>query len=1213
MKINLYKNIANLLGLVLLTFFLNLLSPQSAFADTYTLSGNVSDSAGGDINDAAISVIDANTSAIVGSTTTDTFGNYSLVITDGVYNVQITPPFGSNFSSAIALNQNVSSNKIINFILTPSGIVTLSGRIYDPLGNPVPSQRVNFGDASTSTDAFGNYSVQVSSGTYGLTILHQSGGNAASLRLPQFMNVTKTNYSLTQSTILDITLPLKKVDLHVQDASGNPINGVKITTDSSVFHQNSQGLSIGGDITNASGNGEYGSQGSTNAITDESGNVTLWLFANNNGSTYTFVATPPNGSGFNEYALTNIVINGDTSQTIMLPQSVTLSGHVYDALGNPLPNQRVNLNPGGSATTNSSGSYSIQVSPGTYGITVLSAVGGNTSSLNTPQFMNIAKTNYSITQNTTLDITLPLKKVSLHVKDSLGNPLNAVKITTDSSVFYQSSQGLSIGGGIVDASGNGEYGTNGATNAITNAAGNVDLWLFANNNGSTYTFTATPPSGSGFQDITLSNISISGDTQQTITLPKPVTLSGHIYDPLGNPLPNQRINLGEASTTTDVSGSYSMQVSSGTYGLTILHQSGGNTSSLKAPQFMNVSKTNYSVAQDSTLDVTLPLKKVDLHIQDSTGSPISGVKITTDSSVFHQNSQGLSIGGDITNASGNSEYGSLGATNAQTDESGNVTLWLFVNNNESFYTFNATPPSGSIFLPFTLNNVVVTGNQTEIISLQYNHATPTTTATISTEYEDETYSNPATVTLTASAAAGYSIADTYYTVDGGSQQTYTTPFTVSGNGNHIVTYWSVDSSGVQESDQTKSFTIAARHDLTGTVYVDTNQNGFQDSGENGYNGATITLDTEQTATTDSNGNYTFSDLVYGTYETTLTLPSGYTVTTTNPVSVALNANTTQNFGIFSGPSRVLGINAGGSATGNFDADTAYSGGSPYATTATVNTTGVTDPAPQGVYQTVRYGNFSYTLADLTPNAAYSFRLHFNELYWNSVGARVFDVKYNGQTVLDNYDILDAAGGKNKAIVVPVTGTANSSGVITLQFVTEFDNAMVNGIELYSGTLETPSPTPTPTVTVPYGVNTGGSTVGSYIADTGFSGGSLYTTTSNVDTSGVTNAAPEAVYKSVRYGNFTYTLPNQTPNTNYILRMHFNELYWNSVGSRVFDVSVNGTQVLNDYDILDEAGGKNKAVVEEIPVTANSSGNLVVQFSTVVDNAMVNGLEVVAAE
>src|SRR6266699_3311941 len=91
------------------------------------------------------------------------------------------------------------------------------------------------------------------------------------------------------------------------------------------------------------------------------------------------------------------------------------------------------------------------------------------------------------------------------------------------------------------------------------------------------------------------------------------------------------------------------------------------------------------------------------------------------------------------------------------------------------------------------------------------------------------------------------------------------------------------------------------YSITGSVYNDDNQNGAQDTGELGYNGATVTLNTGQTATTDSNGNYTFSNLPAGTYTETLTVPNGYSATTTNPATETISANTTQNFGIYSAP------------------------------------------------------------------------------------------------------------------------------------------------------------------------------------------------------------------------------------------------------------------------------------------------------------------------
>jgi len=88
------------------------------------------------------------------------------------------------------------------------------------------------------------------------------------------------------------------------------------------------------------------------------------------------------------------------------------------------------------------------------------------------------------------------------------------------------------------------------------------------------------------------------------------------------------------------------------------------------------------------------------------------------------------------------------------------------------------------------------------------YAPPVTTATLSpTPNANGTYANPVTVTLSATASAGFSVSNTYYTLDSGSQQTYSSALTVSGAGNHTIVYWSVDSAGLTEAHNTKTFTI----------------------------------------------------------------------------------------------------------------------------------------------------------------------------------------------------------------------------------------------------------------------------------------------------------------------------------------------------------------------------------------------------------------------
>jgi hypothetical protein len=199
-----------------------------------------------------------------------------------------------------------------------------------------------------------------------------------------------------------------------------------------------------------------------------------------------------------------------------------------------------------------------------------------------------------------------------------------------------------------------------------------------------------------------------------------------------------------------------------------------------------------------------------VHIQDQRGNPINNVSLKTLPGGF-LNLGGLSISGSISNAWGSSQYGqSTSDPLPATDASGDAVLWLLPNDSNHQYTFIATPPSGSIYNSFSLSNITVANDQTELISLQYNHDTPTTTISLSPDPDNQNnYSDPTTVTLFASASSGYTIANTYYTIDGGAQQTYSSPFTISGTGDHTITYWSIDNSGVQESHNNKTFTITA--------------------------------------------------------------------------------------------------------------------------------------------------------------------------------------------------------------------------------------------------------------------------------------------------------------------------------------------------------------------------------------------------------------------
>jgi endoglucanase Acf2 len=143
----------------------------------------------------------------------------------------------------------------------------------------------------------------------------------------------------------------------------------------------------------------------------------------------------------------------------------------------------------------------------------------------------------------------------------------------------------------------------------------------------------------------------------------------------------------------------------------------------------------------------------------------------------------------------------------------------------------------------------------------------------------------------------------------------------------------------------------------------------------------------------------------------------------------------------------ISINAGGGAAGVFGADTDFAGGTASSTTAVINTALIPAPVPpQAVYQTERWGAFTYTMGGFTPGSAHTVQLHFAEIFWSAAGQRKFNILINGAQVLTNFDIIANTGAMNKAIEENFSATANSSGQIVVQFtVGAADQPKVSGI------------------------------------------------------------------------------------------------------------------------------------------------------------------------
>ncbi len=101
----------------------------------------------------------------------------------------------------------------------------------------------------------------------------------------------------------------------------------------------------------------------------------------------------------------------------------------------------------------------------------------------------------------------------------------------------------------------------------------------------------------------------------------------------------------------------------------------------------------------------------------------------------------------------------------------------------------------------------------------------------------------------------------------------------------------------------------------------------------------------------------------------------------------------------------------------------------------------------------RYGHFSYAIP-VDHRGRYTLILHFAELYfgpaasgYGGVGARVFKVMCNGETLLKNFDIFKEAGGLHEIAKTFPHLMPSAQGKLNLTFEPISNNATVSGIEV----------------------------------------------------------------------------------------------------------------------------------------------------------------------
>jgi hypothetical protein len=260
-----------------------------------------------------------------------------------------------------------------------------------------------------------------------------------------------------------------------------------------------------------------------------------------------------------------------------------------------------------------------------------------------------------------------------------------------------------------------------------------------------------------------------------------------------------------------------------------------------------------------------------------------------------------------------------------------------------------------------------------------------------------------------------------------------------------------------------------------------------------------------------------------------------------------------------------------------------------------------DPA---IYQHRRRGTFDYNIP-VAPGS-YELRLHFADAFFGENNAdgggelsRLFDVKCNGVTLLDHFDLIEDAGGSNTADVKVFEGIrGDKDGRVHLGFLSRRDVAFINAIEL----LPTDSNF-APPIRIVAGLHPVRDPNGQeWSSDRYYHGGVI------LANERVRSSDPNPWNVGERVGNFGYSIPVAVDRT-YDATVVFEDL---STGAGdhlprpdVFNVSVNGQQLLTQIS-LNNGQSVTKTLTHLRP---NAQGKLIFLFEPVKNYAVLNALEI----
>jgi hypothetical protein len=103
-----------------------------------------------------------------------------------------------------------------------------------------------------------------------------------------------------------------------------------------------------------------------------------------------------------------------------------------------------------------------------------------------------------------------------------------------------------------------------------------------------------------------------------------------------------------------------------------------------------------------------------------------------------------------------------------------------------------------------------------------------------------------------------------------------------------------------------------------------------------------------------------------------------------------------------------------------------------------------------------------------------------------------------------------------------------------------------------------------------------------------------------------------IYQTERFHSEPFEYRLCVPNGKYRVKLRFAEIWFTAAGQRVFRVSLNGSTVLDNFDVFREAGGAHRAVDREFVAHA-AGGELRLRFDPIISNPKISAVEIEPAD